>query len=124
MVGLAGEVACVTHGSIVLPLRASKLKSKPGPCSKVSGAHVPHGAHLAGAREEDLGALMQPHGPLSTARAASAAPAATQGSFRSVHREEQEKLFSAKGTEMPFIIFMSTARFSVQSQREYFMFTT
>lgn len=82
MVGLAGEVACVAHGAIVLPLRASKLKSKPGPCGKVSGAHVPHGAHLAGAREEDLGALVQPHGPLSSAWAASAAPAATQGSFR------------------------------------------
>lgn len=81
MAGLTGEIASVTHRSIILPLGRSKLKSEPDPWSEVSGAHVPNSAHLAGAGEEDLGALVQPHTRLEAARAG-AAPAPAQSSFR------------------------------------------
>lgn len=81
MVGLTGEIARVTHCSIVPSLGASKLQSKPDPRSEVRGAHVPHGGHLIGAGEEDLGPLVQLHGPLSATRAGRAAPTAAQDRF-------------------------------------------
>lgn len=88
MVGLAGEVALVSHGPVVLPLGTSKLQSKPDPGGKVRGAHVPDGAHLVGAGEEDLGALVQLHAPLQAARGA-AAPAAAQRGLGPVQRERE-----------------------------------
>lgn len=96
MVGLTGEIARVAHCSVVLALGASKLESEPDAGGEAGGAHVPHRAHLAGAREEDLGPLVQPQAPLGAARAGGAAPAATQGRLRPVRRGESEKLLSAK----------------------------
>lgn len=78
VVRLAGEIARVAHRAIVFPLGASELQSEPDARGEVRGAHVPHGAHLVGAGEEDLRALAQPRAPLH-ARRGRAAPAAPQG---------------------------------------------
>lgn len=105
MAGLTGEIASVTHRSIILPLGRSKLKSEPDPWSEVSGAHVPNSAHLAGAGEEDLGALVQPHTRLEAAWAG-AAPAPAQSSFRSGEAGAERKNISKYESHvMQFIIF-------------------
>ena len=92
VVGLAGEVAFVSHCPIILSLGASKLQAQPDPWGEVGGAHVPHGGHLVGAGEEDLGALVQLHATLQAAGRRAAAPAAVQGGLWPAHRGPREML--------------------------------
>lgn len=77
MVQLAGEVALFPHGAVILSLGTAELQPQPDPRGKVCGADVPDGAHFIGAGQENLGALVQLHGPLGGSGSA-AAPAAPQ----------------------------------------------
>lgn len=86
---LTGEVARVSHRSVVLALGASKLQSQPDPGSKARGAHVPNGPHLVGAGEEDLRALVQLHAPFHAAGRGGPAPAAAQRRFPPARRGGQ-----------------------------------
>lgn len=117
MVGLTGEIARVAHCSVVLALGASKLESEPDAGGEAGGAHVPHRAHLAGAREEDLGPLVQPQAPLGAARAGGAAPAATQGRLRPVRRGESGKTPQCKSRTAQRGTLVSAAGSTVQSQK-------
>lgn len=95
MVQLAGEVALLPHGAVVLPLGTAELQPQPDPWGKVCGTDVPDGPHFIGAGQENLGAFVQLHGPLGGSCSA-AAPATPQhralGS--SEKRKETEKVWS------------------------------
>lgn len=58
---LASEIALVVHRTVVFALGTPQLQANPDSGGKISGAKVADCAHLTGAGQEDLGALVELH---------------------------------------------------------------
>lgn len=78
VIWLASKIALLVHRAIVSALGTPQLQAKPYPWGKICGANVADCAHLTGAGQKDLGALMELHRTLHTCCSGCAAPTASQ----------------------------------------------